>query len=139
MSFMGRSIVLSAVQHSGTPDRRTKAMGDRGTPGPPVPRWVRLSGLAVLGAVIAAATATLLVPLAARIFVRGIVLLAAVCVWLATSLSTGTSGWTMLATAWQAASNAMASPTASAILWGFVILGALALYWLQRLLGSEQE
>jgi hypothetical protein len=114
-------------------------MGERGTPGRLVPRWARLGGGAILGALLAAGTATLLIPLAARVFVRGIVLLAAACVWLATSLSTGVSVESMLATVWRTASSAMATPTASAMLWGFVILGALALYWLQRLLGSEQE
>jgi hypothetical protein len=77
--------------------------------------------------------------LAARAFVRGIVLLAAGCVWLATSLSTGVSIWDMLATIWQGTAGTLATPAASAALWSLVVIGALALYWLQRLLGSEEE
>ena len=82
---------------------------------------------------------TLVLPFAARAFVRGIVLLAAGCVWLATSLSMGVSVWTMVVTAWRNAAGVMATPTASAILWSLVVLGAIALYWLQRLLSSEEE
>jgi hypothetical protein len=114
-------------------------MAGSGMAGRPVVRWARLVGLAAVGAIVAAASIFLLIPFAARVFVRGIVLLAAGCVWLATSLSTGASPWTMLATVWRTAATAMSSPTASAMLWGLVILGALALYWLQRLLGSEEE
>ena len=114
-------------------------MGWRGTPGRPAPRWARLGGLAILGAIVAAGTSTLLIPLAARAFVRGLVLLAAGCVWLATSLSMGVSVWTMLETMWRTATGALATPAASAMLWSLVVLGALALYWLQRLLGPEEE
>jgi hypothetical protein len=80
-----------------------------------------------------------MVPVAARAFVRAIVLLAAGCVWLATSVSMGVSVWTMVGTIWRNAANALATPAASAVLWGLVVLGALALYWLQRLLGPEEE
>ena len=111
----------------------------RGTPGRPVARWARVGGLAVLGAVGAAGIGILLIPLVARAFVRGLVLLTAGCVWLATSLSTGESVWTVLATIWRTAADALATPLASAALWGLVALGALAFYWLQRLLGSEEE
>jgi hypothetical protein len=95
--------------------------------------------LTLLGAVVAAGIAILVIPLAARAFVRGIVLLAAGCVWLATSLGTGVSIWTMLGAIWQGTAAALATPAASAALWSLVVIGALALYWLQRLLGSEEE
>jgi hypothetical protein len=107
--------------------------------GRPAPRWARLGGLAILGAVMASGIASLLIPLAARSFVRGLVLLAAGCVWLATSLSMGVSVWTMLGTMWQTVAGGLATPVASAMLWSLVVLGALALYWLQRLLGVEEE
>ena len=94
--------------------------------------------MALLGAVVAAGLAFLTVPLAARAFVRGIVLIAAGCVWLATSLSTGVSVWTMMATIWRNVAGGLATPVASALLWSLVVLGAVALYWLQRLLGSEE-
>ena len=111
----------------------------RGTPARRAVRWARLGGLTLLGAVAAAGSAFLLIPFAARAFVRGIVLLAAGCVWLATSLSSGVSLWTMLATIWRGVTEALATPAASVALWSLVAVGALALYWLQRLLGSEEE
>ncbi len=111
----------------------------RGTPAGRAARWARVGGLTLLGAVVAAGLAILVIPLAARAFVRGIVLLAAGCVWLATSLSTGVSVWTMLGTIWEGTAGALATPAASAAVWSLVAVGALALYWLQRLLGSEEE
>jgi hypothetical protein len=114
-------------------------MDSYGSSGRPAPRWARLGGLAILGAAGASGIAILLIPLAARGFVRGLVLLAAGCVWLTTSLSMGVSVWTMLGTMWQTVAGALATPAASAMLWSLVVLGALALYWLQRLLGPEEE
>jgi hypothetical protein len=111
----------------------------RGTPDRPAVRWTRVGGMALVGAVVVAGVAILMIPLAARAFVRAIVLLAAACVWLATSLSMGVSVWTMLATIWRSAVGALATPFASAVLWSLVVLSALALYWLQRMLGSEEE
>ena len=102
-------------------------------------RLARLAGLALVGAVVALGTVYLVVPLAARLFVRAITLTAAGCVWLATSISMGVSVWTMCATMWQTATGALATPTASLALWGLVAVGGGAVYWLQRLLGSEEE
>jgi hypothetical protein len=114
-------------------------MDSRGTMGHPAARWARAGGLAVLGVVAAAASAIVLIPLAARGFVRGLVLLASGCVWLATSLSTGMSAWSLASAIWEEAANSLATPAASAMFWGLVVLGGLALYWLQRLLGLEEE
>jgi hypothetical protein len=111
----------------------------RGTPGRLAARWARFGGLIVVGAVAAVAGTMFLIPLAARAFVRGVVLLAAACVWLATSLSTGVSVWTLLTAVWQTAGSALATPAASIALWSLVVVGAVALYWLQRVLGSEEE
>jgi hypothetical protein len=98
-------------------------------------RLARIGGLAVVGITGIATAAFLLVPLAARGFVRGIEELAAGCIWLATSISSGMSVWTMLATVWQAAAASLAAPAASAMLWGLVLVGLIALYGLQRLMG----
>ena len=136
---MDRIIVLAPLQHPSAPSRKSTSMDWRGTPDRPAARWARFGGMALLGAVAAAGIAILMIPLAARGFVRGMVLLANGCVWLATSLSMGVSVWTMLGTIWQNVAGALATPTASALLWSLVVLGALALYWLQRLLGSEEE
>ncbi len=102
-------------------------------------RLARLAGLALIGAVMASGTLYLLIPLATRGFVRGIALLAAGCVWLATSISMGASVWSLCATMWRTAAGLLATPVVSAVLWGLVAVGALALYGLQRLLGSEEE
>ena len=110
----------------------------RRTPARGAARWARLGGVTLLGAVVAAGIVILVIPFAARAFVRGIVLLATGCVWLATSLSTGESVWTILATIWEGTAGALATPAASAALWSLVVVGALALYWLQRLLGPEE-
>jgi hypothetical protein len=99
-------------------------------------RLARIGALAVVGITGIAAVAFLLVPLAARAFVRGIEELAAGCIWLATSISSGMSTWTMLATVWRAAAASLAAPAASAMLWGLVLVGLIALYGLQRLMGS---
>jgi hypothetical protein len=114
-------------------------MDSRGTLGHRAARWARVGGLVVLGALVAVAGATVLIPLAARALVRGLVLLAAGCVWLATSLSTGVSAWALAGAIWEAAAGVVATPAASAVLWSLVVLGGLAVYWLQRLLGSEEE
>jgi hypothetical protein len=95
--------------------------------------------MAVLGAAAAVASAIVLLPLAARGFVRGLVLLASGCVWLATSLSTGMSAWSLTMAIWQEAAASLATPAVSAVFWGLVVLGGLALYGLQRLLGLEEE
>jgi hypothetical protein len=104
----------------------------------PTARLARLGGLLVVGASIVATTAFLLAPLAARGFVRAIEALVAGCIWLATSISSGMSVWTMTTTAWRAAASSLAAPAASALLWGLVLVGLLALYWLQRLFGSAE-
>jgi hypothetical protein len=114
-------------------------MDSRGMTGHPAARWARVGGVAVLGTLVTVASAIVLIPLAARAFVRGLVLLASGCVWLATSLSTGVSVWTLVAAVWEEAAAALATPAASAVLWSLVVLGGLALYGLQRLLGSEEE
>ena len=99
-------------------------------------RLARLGGVSMLALVGTGTAGYLLVPLAARAFVRVIEALAAGCIWLATSISSGMSVWTMMATAWRTAASSLAAPAASAVLWGLVLVGLLALYWLQRLLGS---
>jgi hypothetical protein len=60
-------------------------------------------------------------------------------VWLAASLSAGADSWTILTTIGRAMGNALASPQAFMIIGGLVLAGAVALYGLQRLLGSEEE
>jgi hypothetical protein len=111
----------------------------RGAPRRQGARWARRGGLALLGAVVAGISIFLMIPFAARAFARGIVLLAAGCVWLATSISMGVSVWSLIGIIWEKVANALATPAASAVLASLFVFGALAFYWLQRLLASEEE
>ena len=80
-----------------------------------------------------------LLPLLVRGFVRGLELTVNACVWFAGSLSAGADGWTILTTIGRAVGNVLISPEAFFVVGGLVLVGALALYGLQRLLGSEEE
>jgi hypothetical protein len=86
-----------------------------------------------------AAAYWVLLPLLGRAFVRTIELLVAVCVWLATSIGVGVSVWELLGTIGGAVASGLATPTASIVLALLVLLGVVALSWLQRLLESEEE
>ena len=114
-------------------------MGWRRTEMRPDHRFVRAAGVAVLAVALAGATAFLLLPLAVRGFVRGIELVMAGTVWLAMSISVGVSIWTVLGAVGRAAAAALMTRQASAVLAGLVLVAAIALWGLQRLLGSEEE
>ena len=102
-------------------------------------RVARLTGFAIVSVAVVAAAAFVLLPLAIRGFVRGLTLTVNALVWLAASLSTGADTWTILKTVGSAAGNALISPQAFVVVGGLVVAGGLALYGLQRLLGSEEE
>ena len=87
----------------------------------------------------AAGTVVLLLPLAVRAFFHAIVLMSNACVWFAGSLGAGVDMWTILATIGRSAGAALISGQALAIVGGLVLVGAIALYGLQRLLDSEEE
>jgi hypothetical protein len=61
------------------------------------------------------------------------------CVWVARSLSVGMSLWSMARVVVRNAAGMMVSGEATAALAVLVLVGALAAYGLQRLLGSEEE
>jgi hypothetical protein len=85
------------------------------------------------------ATAYLLLPIAAWAFVRVLTMTLNGCIWLAASISSGADGWTILATMARAAAGTLATPQVSGAIVVLVILGAAALFGLQRLLGSEED
>jgi hypothetical protein len=85
------------------------------------------------------AAAYLLLPAAVRVFVGALTLTLNGCVWLAASIGSGVDGWTIAATIGRAAAGALVTPEASGLIAALVLVGALALYGLQRLLGSEEE
>ena len=105
----------------------------------PAARIARRAGLALVGLSSTAAAAFLVLPFLGRAVARGIELLVAGCVWLATSIGAGVSLWDVAATIGWAAIRSLVSPTGSVVLAGLVVVGILALYWLQRLLESEEE
>jgi hypothetical protein len=105
----------------------------------PAARLARFIGLALVGLSVAAGLAYFLLPLVGRLFVRGIELIVAGCVWAATSIGVGVSMWDVLRTIGRAAMGSLGTPVGSLALTILVIVGIMALYWLQRLLESEEE
>ena len=105
----------------------------------PASRRARVAGLVVVGLGLTVAAVFVLLPLLGRSFVRVIELLVAGCVWLATSIGVGVSMWDVLGTIARAVASGLTTPAASAGLAVLVLVGIVALYWLQRLLESEES
>lgn len=85
------------------------------------------------------ASAFFLLPLAVRGFVRALDLTLNACVWLAASLSSGADVWTILGEVGRAAGAMLLETQALTVLGGLILLGAAALYGLQRLIGPRGE
>jgi hypothetical protein len=100
-------------------------------------RWRRLAVLGAVSVVVTIPLAVVALPMAARTFVRGIVLILKGCVWMAMSLNSGMSLWSVLTVILRAGVSVLATPTASAVLIGLIVVGATAMYALQRLLGER--
>ena len=95
------------------------------------------AGLALGAASIA--TVYLLLPLAIRASVRVLTLTVNGCVWLAAAMSSGADPWTIASAVGRAAGQTLATRQASGVLLALAVMGALAFYWLQRLLGNDEE
>ena len=102
-------------------------------------RTARLAGIGIVSVVATIEAAYFLLPIAAWAFVRLLTLTLNGSVWLAAAFSSGTDGWTILATVGRAAAGALTTPQASGAIAALVVVGALALFGLQRLLGSEED
>jgi hypothetical protein len=102
-------------------------------------RVARLAGLAIISVAAVVAAAYFLLPLAVQGFVRLLDYTLNACVWLAASLSNGADGWTILAAVGRSAAEMLLSTRALTVVGGLVLVGATALYGLQRLLGSEES
>ena len=102
-------------------------------------RLARVGGLVVVGLGLTVAAVFVLLPLMGRAFVRGIELVVAGSVWVATSIGVGVSLWDVLGTIARALAGGLTTPAASAGLAALVLIGIVALYGLQRLLESEEE
>ena len=105
----------------------------------PAARLTRFFGLALVGLGLTTVTAYYLVPLIGRGCVRGVELVVAGWVWVATSIGVGVSMWDVVATIGRAAVGSLVTPAGSIALSILVVIGIMALYWLQRLLESEEE
>ena len=105
----------------------------------PAAKLARAAGLALLGVGAAWAAWFVLLSFLVHGFVRGIDLLVAACVWLATSMAAGVSLWSLLRTVTAALAAALVTPVASMVLAAVVLVAVVASAWLQRLLGSEEE
>lgn len=81
----------------------------------------------------------MLLPIVAWAFVRALSLTLNGSVWVAAALGSGADTWTIVKTVGTAAADAMATPQASGGIAALVVVGALALFGLQRLLGSEED
>ncbi len=105
----------------------------------PSARAARLVGLG-LGAVLAAAiSAYLLLPVVVRGLTQALTLALNGSVWIAASLSSGMDAWTIVTTIGRTAGSALITPRASTAIGVLVLVAGVALYGLQRLLGSGEE
>ena len=102
-------------------------------------RVARVAGGVVLALAASLAAALFLLPLAVRGFVRTLDLTLNACVWLAAAFSSGADTRTILGQVVRVAGAVAVEPRTLTIVGGLVLVGAVALYGLQRLLGSEEE
>ena len=114
-------------------------MESRRTLDVPAARVARFAALAVAGLSLGAVVLYFVVPLFGRAFVGGVQLVINACVWMATSVGAGISAWDVLTTVGRAAIRSLVTPVGSLTLSILVVVGIMALYWLQRLLESESE
>jgi hypothetical protein len=105
----------------------------------PARRVVRVTGTVVVVVAASVAGAYLLLPLAVHAFIRGLDLTLNGCIWIAAAFTNGTDAWTIFLTIGRAAGTALLETGALTVLGGLVLVGAAAVYGLQRLLGSEEE
>jgi hypothetical protein len=105
----------------------------------PSSRFLRRAGLALVTALIFIAGGFLLLPLAVQALLRVLDLVLTGCIWLTTSLGSDADAWTILMAVGGAAANALMTTRVLAVFGALVVVSALALYGLQRLLGTEEE
>jgi hypothetical protein len=98
-----------------------------------------LAGIGVIAVVATIAAGYVLLPLAVRGFVRLLTLTLNASVWFAAALGSGNDAWTIASAVGRAGASALVTPQISAIIAGLVLIGAVALFGLQRLLGTEED
>ena len=100
---------------------------------------MRLAGIGIIALTTIVAGGYVLLPIAAWGFVRALTMTLNGCIWLAASISAGDDVWTIVQSVGNAAAGAFVTPEVSAGIVMLVVVGALALFGLQRLLGSEED
>ena len=102
-------------------------------------RLLRLAGWGIAAVTLTGVAGWLLIPLAARMLVRGVELTLNGSLMLAASLGTGADTWTILRTVARALGATLLTRPALIGVAVLLLVGAAALYGLQRLLGSDEE
>lgn len=102
-------------------------------------RAVRLVGFALAALALMFAAGYLLLPVAVRMVISALDMAMSGGISIVASADSGASADAILLEIGRTALLALMSPRALAILSGLVLLGAAALYGLQRLLGLEEE
>jgi hypothetical protein len=100
---------------------------------------LRRTGLALVAAIAGLSAAVLLLPLAVQGMLHVLDVALNGIIWLATSLGGDADVWTVLTTVAYAAAGALLTRRMLALVGALVLVSTLALYGLQRLLGSEEE
>jgi hypothetical protein len=99
-------------------------------------RWAGISAVALFATI---AGGFVLVPAAVRGLVRLLELTLNGGLWLAASISSGADAWTIVATVGRAVARSLVTPGALGAAGLLLLVGAGALFGLQRLLDSEEE
>ena len=113
-------------------------MGWRSVSGPSR-RTFTWAGFVAVSVATTVAAVYLLAPVAVRALVQLFGLLLKGSLWLATSVGRGDDSWTILSAVGRGATTALVTPGAMGVVGGLLLLGAAALFGLQRLLDSEEE
>jgi len=105
----------------------------------PPSRALRWAGIGAAALATAAAGGFFLVPATVRGLVRLLELTLNGGLWLAASISSGADAWTIASTVGRAVGRALVTPGALGAAGLLLLVGAGALFGLQRLLDSEEE
>ena len=105
----------------------------------PARRLVRVTGTVLIVVAASVAAGYLLLPLGVHWFIRALDLTLNGCIWVAAAFTNGTDVWTIFLTIGRAVGTTLLETRALTVLGVLVLVGAAAVYALQRLLGSEEE
>jgi hypothetical protein len=105
----------------------------------PPSRALRWAGIGIVALATIAAGGFVLVPATVRGLVRLLELTLNGGLWLAASISSGADAWTIIATVGRAVARSLVTPGALGAAGLLLLVGAGALFGLQRLLDSEEE